>query len=383
MIRISVAKPCLDASEEEAVIRVLRSGWISAGPAGEAFEKALASFVGVQHARAVNSGTSAILLALLACGVGAGDEVIVPAFTCVATLNPIEQIGARPVPVDIEPNTYALDPAALARAVTEKTKALLAVHLFGLPAPMDAIFNAIPQNRIKVIEDAALGLGGRIQGRQAGSFGTAAILSFHPRKLITTGEGGMVLTDSPEIDARVASLRNYGADVQAWERHQGKLYSLPEYRQAGFNSKLSDVLAAIGLEQVKKLPAILRSRKELAERYHSLLSGIAWLAMPFAPDGFEHAYQSFVVRIRTKSVDSAAKARERLFAHLHDNGIAAVQGAQSMAAVSYYRDKYGWIPGNFPNALLADQTTLALPIYPNLLPSEQDRVVGALRSFSP
>jgi dTDP-4-amino-4,6-dideoxygalactose transaminase len=337
----------------------------------------------VRYAKAVNSGTSAILLALLACGIRAGDEVIVPAFTCVATLNPIEQIGARPVLVDIEPDTYAIDPAMLERAVTQKTKAVLAVHLFGMPAPMDRICSAIPSGRIKVIEDAALGLGGRIQGRPVGSFGTAAILSFHPRKLITTGEGGMVLTGVPEINERVASLRNYGAGVEAWERHRGKLYTLPDYKEAGFNCKLPDVLAAIGLEQVKKLPDILNRRKAIADRYQSLLSEIPWLVMQSTPHGVEHAHQSFVIRISVEDSAAAVGTRERLFAHLHDNGIAAVQAAQSMAAVAYYRNKYGWKPGDFPNALMADQTSMALPIYPGLTESDQDSVAAALRSFIP
>jgi perosamine synthetase len=383
MIRIPVARPYLDAFEEEAVLRVLRSGWISTGPVTEAFEKELAAYAGVKFAKAVNSGTSAILLALLACGVRPGDEVIVPAFTCVATLNPIEQIGARPVPVDIEQETFAINPAGLARAVTQKTKAVLAVHLFGLPAPMHRIADAIPSGKIEVIEDAALGLGGRIQGRPVGGFGTAAILSFHPRKLITTGEGGMVLTDVPDIDARVARLRNYGADVQAWKRHQGKLSSLPDYREAGFNCKLPDVLAAIGLEQAKKLPNMLKLRKTVADRYDSLLSGIPWLVLQSAPHEVEHAHQSYVVRIQGKTPDESVQTRDRLFARLHDHGIAAVQGAQSMAGISYYRDKYGWRPGDFPVALMADQTSMALPIYPGLAESDQDRVVAAVRSFTP
>jgi perosamine synthetase len=383
MIRIPVAKPWLDVTEEDAVVRVLRSGWISAGPVCEAFEKAMASFVGVRYARAVNSGTSALLLALSSCGIEAGDEVIVPVFTCVATLNPIEQIGARPVPVDIDPFTYAMDAEKLARAVTEKTKAVVAVHPFGLPAPMREIMKAVPPGRIRVIEDAALGLGGRIQGRQAGTFGTAAILSFHPRKLITTGEGGMVLTDMPEIDAMVASLRNYGADTQAWKRHQGMLCVLPEYRQAGYNCKMPDVLAAIGLEQARKLPDILGMRKKIADRYCAQLSGIPWLVLQAVAEGFEHAHQSFIIRLKTDCLDSAEKARERLFFHLHENGIAAVQGAQSMADVSYYRDRYGWMPGDFPNARLADRTTLALPIYPGLTSFEQDRIVQVLLSFIP
>ena len=383
MTTIPIAKPRLNALEEEAVVRVLRSGWISQGPVCAELEKALAGFVGVRYARAVNSGTSAIQLALLACGVRAGDEVVVPAFTCVATLNPIDHIGARPVLVDIEPDTFGLDVERLGQAMTGRTRAVVVVHLFGLPACVDRILEAAASRGVKVIEDAALGLGGRIRGRCAGSFGDAAILSFHPRKMITTGEGGMVLTGDPEIDERVASLRNYGASIPAWDRHRGRLFALPQYERSGYNYKLPDILAAVGLEQMKKLPEILASRKALARRYDEGLSGVAWLKRPCVPSGFEHAYQSYVCQLRGDNADTAGNMRERFFQHMHDHGIASVQGAQSMAAVPYYRRKHGWKPEDFPVALWADRCSAALPMYPDLTVHDQDRVLQAVQSFQP
>jgi len=378
---IAIAKPFLDSSESEAVLRVLKSGWISSGPVCEAFEKKLAGFVGVRFAKAVNSGTSAIQLALLACEIKPGDEVIVPAFTCVAALNPIEHIGAHPVLVDIELDTFSMDPDLLVRKFSTKTKAVAVGHLFGLPAPMDRIMNAVRRHRIKIIEDAALGLGGRISGRNAGSFGEAAVLSFHPRKIITTGEGGMVLTNSPEINSKVAALRSYGASVQAWKRHHKRLFDLPQYEKAGFNYKLSDILAAVGLEQAKKLGAMIKRRRVIASRYDKAFSDIPWLAIPSVPDECEHAYQSYVCLLKASDPDVLSRKRSRLFSHLKAKGISSVQGAQSMAEIAFFRRKYGWRPEAFPKALLADRGTLALPIYPSLSESDQERVIKAVLSF--
>ena len=381
--KIPIAKPYTDASEEEAVLRVLRSGWISQGAVGEAFEKAVAEFVGVPFARAVNSGTSAIHLALLACGVRAGDDVVVPAFTCVATLHPVERIGARPVPADIGLETYAMDPDRAAAAVTPRTRAVIVVHPFGCCAPMDRFEDVLATHPVAVVEDAALGLGGRIRGRNAGSWGRASTLSFHPRKMITTGEGGMVLTADAGIDGSVSRLRNYGASVAAWKRHGNRLFDLPEYDGAGFNFKLSDLLAAVGLEQVKKLPDMLNRRRAIARRYHEALSGVPWLKPPSVPDGYDHAYQSYVCRLDGTDPDALERVRSRLFLHLDGNAIAAVQAAQSRATVAYYRRTYGWAPGDFPNALLADRAGFALPIHPGLATADQDRVIDAVRSFHP
>ncbi len=383
MATIPIAKPHLNALEEEAVIRVLRSGWISQGPICAEFEEALAGFLGIRYAKAVNSGTSAIQLALLGCGVRAGDEVIVPAFTCVATLHPIDRIGACPVPVDIEPDTFGMDVEQLNRAMTPRTKAVVVVHLFGLPACVDRVLETLSSRRVKLIEDAALGLGGRIRGRWAGSFGDAAVLSFHPRKMITTGEGGMVLTGDPEIDAHVASLRNYGASVSAWERHRDQLFVLPRYVRSGYNYKMPDILAAVGLEQMKKLPEILALRKTVARRYDEGLSGVSWLKRPSVPSGFEHAYQSYVCLMRADDTNSAWEMRKRFFQHMDDHGIASVQGAQSMATVPYYCSKYGWKPEDFPVALRADRCSAALPMYPDLAVDDQDRIIQAIRTFQP
>jgi perosamine synthetase len=385
MVKVPVAKPYLDEAEEEAVVSTLRSGWISQGPRCVEFERALADFVGVKHGRAVNSGTSALHLALLACGIGPGDEVIVPAFTCVATLNPIEHIGARPVVVDIHPDTYGLDSTNLATAITPRTRAVIVVHLFGLAADIEAVVTCAAAHNLKVIEDAALGLGARVGSRQVGSFGDAACLSFHPRKMITTGEGGMVLANSEQIAARVAELRNYGASVPAWERHKRDLFALPAYEEAGFNFKLTDIQASIGLEQLRKLPTILALRRELACRYDAALADLPWLQLPCESAGRTHAYQSYVCLLRTdvSDLDALEALRLRFWRHLADQGVTSVQGAQSMPTVAFYRRKYGWQPQDFPLALRADKGSVALPIYPGMTTDEQQQVIQSVRSFLP
>ncbi len=374
--------------EERAVAEVLRSGWVSQGPKCSEFENAVASFVGVRHARAVNSGTGALHLTLLACGIRPGDEVIVPAFTCVATLNPLESIGAKPVLVDVNSRTFALEAEGVRNALTPRTKAIIVVHLFGLPASIEPIVSLAGERGVLVIEDAALSLGASINARAVGTFGSAAFLSFHPRKMITTGEGGMVLTGSTDIAEVVAALRNYGASVDALQRHRGQLFELASYDRAGFNFKLTDIQATIGLAQLKKLPEMIRRRRAIARRYTESLADLSWLALPEEPGGSTHVYQSYACMLRPGlhppiDVGRLAVVQRRFFEYLASRGIATVQGAQAIPTTAYYRQKYGWPPEAYPLALLADRGSVCLPIYPDLSTDEQDYVIAAVRSFDP
>jgi len=193
----------------------------------------------------------------------------------------------------------------------------------------------------------------------------------------------MVLTVSEEIARSVSVMRNYGASIQAWDRHRGKLFDLPEYEFAGFNYKMPDILAAIGLEQARKLPEMLSLRRDIAGRYDAGLADLPWLRLPSVPAGMEHGYQSYVCLVRGGDADASRATRSKLFHHLAESGIGAVQGAQSMATVAYYRRKYGWKPGDYPVALKADSGSIALPMFPGLAESDQNRVVQAIRSFHP
>jgi dTDP-4-amino-4,6-dideoxygalactose transaminase len=383
-MKIPIAKPYIDGNEQRAVREVLEGEWISLGPKCGEFESALSSYVGVKHARAVNSGTSAIHLALTACGVRPGDEVIVPAFTCAATLNPVEHIDARPVLVDIETNTFGLDVSKLVDTISPRTRAIIAVHLFGLPSNIEEITRIASQHRLKVIEDAALGLGARVGNRSVGSFGHVACMSFHPRKMITTGEGGMILTNSEDVAHLVSKLRNYGASVPAWDRHRSKLFDLPNYENAGYNYKLTDIQASIGLAQMKKLPRMLQMRRQIARRYNEELTNLPWLQLPQEGSDQTHAYQSYVCLLNTykgSNSDELENLRYRFWRHLLDCGIDGVQGAQAMTRISYYRRKYGWRHDDFPVALLADKASVALPIYPDLSEESQNHIIRSIRSF--
>ena len=383
---IPIAKPYFDEYEKQAVSEVLESGWVSQGPKCEEFERAVRRFVGAKHAVATNSGTSAIHLALIASEVGPGDEVICPAFTCVAMLHPIEHLGAKPVLVDIELEAFGLDVSLLADAMTSRTRAVMAAHLFGLAANMEEIARSASDHGISMVEDAALGLGATLGNKNAGSFGDVSCLSFHPRKMITTGEGGMILTDSEEIARRAAELRNYGATASAWTRHEGNLFDLADYKEAGFNYKLTDIQAAIGLVQIKKLTEILRKRCAIARRYDEAFADLDWLILPREPEGRRHAYQSYVCMVSVGSAGdtgSVSSVRRKLWSHLAGDGIASVQGAQAMPTVAYYHEKYGWEPRDFPAALRADVASVALPIFPGLTEDEQDRVIRSVQAFRP
>lgn len=378
---IPIARPELGAAELDAAARAIESGWVSQGPRCLEFEAAVASRLGVSHARAVNSCTNAILLALIALDVRAGDEIIVPAFTCVAALNPIELLGATPVPVDVELDAFGISPDALDAAVTARTRGMLMAHLFGLSAPIKPLVDSCRRHGIWLIEDIALGFGARLGDRAVGSFGDAAVISFHPRKLITTGEGGMVVTNRADVAERVGMLRNYGASRPAWERHHQRLFELPLYTVAGLNCKMTDIQAAIGAEQVRRMDSFISARTQIARRYDEAVRKLAWIDLVVPCAESTPSWQSYVVRIRSSRVSADPSIRDRLLEHLDGRGIAAVQSAQAMHTIDYYVRKYGWSSEQFPNAAMADCSTLCLPIFPALSASEQDAVIDAVCSF--
>jgi dTDP-4-amino-4,6-dideoxygalactose transaminase len=280
--------------------------------------------------------------------------------------------------VDIDLETFGMDVRTLSAALSDRTRAIIVVHLFGLPARVDAVRDLVGgRPGIPIIEDAALGFAGAIGERQVGTFGDAAFLSFHPRKMITTGEGGMVLTNSAEIAEKVGALRNYGASVSAVQRHDTALFDLPAYPYAGLNCKMTDVQAAIGCEQMRKLPEILQRRREIAERYTSALESLPWLSIPQMLPCRTHVYQSYTCLLR----EDYAPMRARLFRHLQACGVSSVQGAQAVATTEYYQRRYGWDDAPYPAALYADRATFCLPIYPDLSRTDQQQVIDAVASF--
>jgi len=376
-VKIPITKPEFDQEEEQAVLEVLRSGWVSQGPKVAQFEAALASYTEARHAVATTSCTSALHLLLAALGLGPGDEVLVPAFTFVATANAVEYQGAVPVFVDIDLRTFNVAVEEVEARITPRTRAIIPVHLFGLSADMDPILELGRRYRLAVIEDAACAIGSRYRDRHVGALGTAGAFSFHPRKVITTGEGGAVTTNGEDLASRVQILRNHGARLSDLERHQANAAALDEYDELGFNYRMTDVQAAIGIAQLGKVDKLIARRRFLAGRYTEALKELPGLQTPWTPEGYTHTYQSYVLLREA----GAPKSRDEAAAALNRSGIAVRQGTHAVHALAYYRRKYGLKESHCPNAWIADRQSLTLPLYPSMDEATQDRVIAALRDF--
>jgi len=370
--KIQISTPCTGEEEWQAVREPLMSGWLTQGPKVARFQELFAERHQVPHAIATTSCTTALHLALAGLGVGPGDEVIVPAFTWVATANVVLYCGATPVFVDVDPVTYNLDAAKVAAAVTPRTKAIIAVHLFGLCADMRAISEAAGDN-IPIIEDAACAAGASYQGRPAGALGRAGCFSFHPRKSITTGEGGMLTTSDGALAERINILRNHGATVSEEQRHHGpQPYLLPEFNLLGFNYRMTDLQGAVGIVQLGKLDRFIDERSEWADYYNRELAEIPWLHTPQVPSGCRHGWQAYVCRIDEAS---APLSRNQIMQTLEGRGISTRPGTHAVHMLGYYRDKFGSKPDDFPSARDCDRLTMAIPLH-NAMSAEDYRYVA-------
>jgi dTDP-4-amino-4,6-dideoxygalactose transaminase len=375
-VNIPVTKPVLGEEEIKAVAERLLGGWVVQGPKVREFEETFAKYAGTRFAKATTSCTTALHLALLCLDIKPGDEVIVPALTYVATANSVVYCGATPVFVDIELATFNMDVAKIEAKITKRTKAIMPVHEFGLAADMDAILAIADKHGLPVLEDAACATGTRYKGRHVGGFGRLACFSFHPRKAITSGEGGMITTDDESFAARIEVLRSHGASMSDLARHEkgGAGFVLPDFDELGFNYRMTDIQAAIGVEQMKKLPRIHAARRARAARYTELLTGIPGLTLPIEPDGYEHAYQSYVTL-----VEESHEARDRIALALQAKGIATRQGTHAVHALGYYRTKFGTRPEDCPVAFKADRQSMTLPLYATMTDEEQDYVVRCVK----
>jgi dTDP-4-amino-4,6-dideoxygalactose transaminase len=371
-MNIPVTKPVLGKEEIDAVAERLLGGWVVQGPKVKEFEDRFAEYVGARFARATTSCTTALHLALITMGIGPGDEVLVPALTYVATANAVVYCGATPVFVDIDLRTFNMDVSTIESKLTPRTKAIIPVHEFGLPADMDAIMNIAKKHGIAVLEDGACATGSRISKRHVGTFGRAGCFSFHPRKAITSGEGGMIVTDDEKIAAHVEVLRSHGASTSDLARHSAPgSFELPDFDELGYNYRMTDIQAAIGVEQMKKLPWILAKRQERAARYTEKLAGISGLTLPHTPAGSEHAFQSYVT-----VVEKSHAERNRVALALQALGIATRQGTHAVHALGYYRQRFGLTTESCPVAWKADQQSMTLPLYATMTDEEQDYVVA-------
>lgn len=381
---IPITKPYFGDEERLAVQRPLESGWVVQGPEVERFETLFADYTGAPHAVATSSCTTALHVAVAALGVQPGDEVVVPAFTWVSTANVVEHLGGRAVFCDIDLATFNATPDVVANAVTERTVGLIPVHLFGLCADLAPMLDLAGTRGLWVVEDAACALGASYQGRHAGTLGDAGCFSFHPRKSVTTGEGGMVTTAREDVAATCRSLRDHGSSRSDYERHsEDGGFLLSEYELLGFNFRLTDIQGALGCAQMERVEWILERRRAIAARYDEALAEVEWLRTPTTPDGYVHGYQAYVCLFAPDepslaNVDELHRRRNLLMARLEQRGIATRQGTHAAVLQDVYARRYDIRPEQFPNAYLADRLSLALPLYPQLTDAEQETVVEAL-----
>jgi perosamine synthetase len=364
--RVPLSRPYVDEREEELVLEVLRSGQLSLGPTGPRFEQAFAAYVGAPHAAAVVNGTAGLHLCVRLAGIGPGDEVITTPFSFVASANCFLYEGATPVFADIDPRTLNLDPAAVEAAVTERTKAIVAVDIFGYPCELDEIRAICEGHGLALIQDACQGLGAEYKGRRLGSHGHPAVFAFYPNKQMTTGEGGVVTTGAADDWRLLVSLRNHGRiDEGGWFDHV----------RLGFNYRLDDLSAALGIAQVERLERILALRRAAAERYGELLSGIDGVEPPCADDT-DHVRSWFVYVVKL----DAAIDRNGVIARLAERGVASAPYLPCIHTQGYMRERYGLAEGMFPVAEDASRRTLALPFFTLLERDDQEYVAEALRA---
>lgn len=364
---IQISEPSTGKEELEAVVSPLETGWLTQGPKVKEFETEFAKIHSSNFAFATTSCTTALHLALSVIGIRPGDEIIVPAFTWVSTANVIVFCGGTPVFVDVDPKTYNIDITKIKKSITSKTKAIIPVHLFGLCADIDEIKSLIPNNVI-IIEDAACASGASYKNKMAGSLGDFGAFSFHPRKIITTGEGGMLTTNNENFAKKADVLRNHGASISEEVRHQGsKPYLLPDFDVLGFNYRMTDFQGSVGLAQLGKLDGFVNQRRKWANWYLNELADIPWINLPEVPDYIGHSWQAFVVVI---DQNKSPFPRNKIMEKLQSAGISTRPGTHAVTNLGFYKQNYGINEFDFPISILLENSSLALPLHNKM--SEDD-----------
>jgi dTDP-4-amino-4,6-dideoxygalactose transaminase len=366
------------AEEENAVVQVLRSGWLSQGQRVAEFEREFALFVGAKHAVAVSSCTTALHLGFVAAGIGPGDEVLCPSLSFIATANSIRYVGATPVFVDIDPVTFNLDPSRIEEAITPRTRAILVVHQIGLPAALAEISEIANRRNLLVIEDAACAIGSSYRGQRIGmphSF--LACFSFHPRKILTTGEGGMVTTSDPKVADRIRHLRQHAMNTSDLTRHQSQKVVVESYDEVGYNFRMTDMQAAVGLVQLGRVEGFIARRRALAQRYSESFGRLGWLIPPSEPQDTRHNFQSYMARL-TKD---APLSRDELMQRLLDRGISTRRGIMASHREPPYRDRR-W-DYRLPQTEAVTEECIILPLFHQMTQLDQEFVLASISELEP
>ena len=374
---IPISLPVTGQEEWEALKEPLMSGWLTSGPKVREFEQLFAERHGVKHALAVTSATTALHLALVALGIKEGDEVIVPAFTWVSTANVVLYCGAKVVFVDIDPFTFNINPEDLSKRITSKTKAIIPVHLFGLCADMDKIKEIAGD--IPLIEDGACAAGASYKGTPAGGLGTIGCFSFHPRKSVTTGEGGMITTNDDKLAEIMGMLRNHGASISEEQRHHGaKPYMLPDFNALGYNYRMTDLQGAVGVVQIKKLDQFINEREKWANFYTKELDSIPWLRTPKHGADYKHGWQSFVTFV---DESKSPASRNEIMELLQQQGISTRPGTHAVHMLNFYKEKFNIQPSDYPGAQAANDYSMSIPLHNRMVAEDFDYVVSVIKAL--
>jgi perosamine synthetase len=375
MMKIPVAKPFLGKEEAQLAYDTILTNWVTQGPRVAEFEEKFATYVGSKYAVAVSNCTTALHLAMIVAGVGEGDEVICPSMSYIATANCIKYVNAKPVFAEVNPVTYNIDAGDVKKKITPKTKAILIVHQIGMPADIDAFRAICDEHNLILIEDAACAAGSAYKGKKIGSHSDLVCFSFHPRKVITTGDGGMVTTSNEEFYNRIKLLRQHGMSVNDRVRHLSDKVIIEDHLEVGFNYRMTDIQAAVGIKQLERLDGIIEERRKIAHRYQKELADLSMIRLPEEPEGFFTSYQSFSIYLKPE----CSLGRNDVMQQMLDVGIATRRGVMTSHRESAYAEECKGL--SLPMSEDASDRSIVLPLYVPMSNEEVSYVISHLRKI--